>query len=43
MRAVILADGKLVVQDVPKPSPGHEEALVKMRKESNPKEQPDKV
>src|SRR4030042_4943817 len=30
MRAVLLADGKLVVQDVPKPSPGYEEALVKM-------------
>src|SRR4030042_1220644 len=30
MRAGILADGKLVVQDVPKPSPGHEEALVKI-------------
>lgn len=30
MRAVILADGKLVVKDVPKPSPGHEEALVKI-------------
>ena len=30
MRAVILADGKLVIKDVPKPSPGHEEALVKI-------------
>jgi propanol-preferring alcohol dehydrogenase len=30
MRAVILSDGKLVIQDVPKPSPGFEEALVKI-------------
>ena len=30
MRAVILADGKLVIKDIPKPSPGHEEALVKI-------------
>ena len=30
MRAVILADGKLVIKDVPKPSPGHEEALIKI-------------
>jgi len=30
MRAVILADGKLVIKDVSKPSPGHEEALVKI-------------
>ena len=30
MRAIILADGKLVIKDVPKPSPGHEEALVKI-------------
>lgn len=30
MRAVILADGKLVIKDVPKPSPGYEEALVKI-------------
>jgi propanol-preferring alcohol dehydrogenase len=30
MRAVILSDGKLVIQDVPKPSPGYEEALVKL-------------
>ncbi|MBW2092169.1 MAG: zinc-binding dehydrogenase [Deltaproteobacteria bacterium] len=30
MRAAILEEGKLVVKDVPKPSPGHEEALVKL-------------
>ncbi len=30
MQAAILADGKLVIKDVPKPSPGHEEALVKI-------------
>ena len=30
MRAVILADGKLVIKDVPKPSTGYEEALVKI-------------
>ncbi len=30
MRTVILADGKLVIKDVPKPSPGHEEVLVKI-------------
>ena len=30
MRAVMLADGKLAVKDVPKPSPGYEEALVKI-------------
>lgn len=30
MRAAILADGKLVVKDVPKPSPGYEEALVRI-------------
>jgi propanol-preferring alcohol dehydrogenase len=30
MRAVILSDGKLVIQDVPKPSPGYEEALIKL-------------
>src|SRR4030042_1293683 len=30
MRAVILADGKLVIKNIPQPSPGHEEALVKI-------------
>ncbi len=30
MRAVFLADGKLAIKDVPKPSPGYEEALVKI-------------
>jgi propanol-preferring alcohol dehydrogenase len=30
MRAVILADGKLAIKDVPKPSPGYEEALVRI-------------
>ena len=30
MRAVILADGKLNITDVPKPSPKYEEALIKM-------------
>jgi propanol-preferring alcohol dehydrogenase len=30
MRAAILAEGKLTIQDVPKPIPGHEDALVKM-------------
>jgi len=30
MRAAILANGKLSIKDVPKPSPGYEEALVKI-------------
>ena len=30
MRAVFLADGKLVINEVPKPYPGYEEALVKI-------------
>jgi alcohol dehydrogenase, propanol-preferring len=30
MRAAILEDGKVNVKEVPKPSPGHEEALVKI-------------
>jgi len=30
MRAVYLADGKLVIKEVPKPPPGYEEALVKI-------------
>jgi propanol-preferring alcohol dehydrogenase len=30
MRAAILSEGKLTIQDIPKPVPGHEDALVKL-------------
>ena len=30
MRAVFLADGKLVLKDGPRPYPGYEEALIKL-------------